>query len=90
MSSIIFTDRRTLPKCPYKVTAFSPEGATHPTRESTLSRGERVSASGAFTSRRTTGEGLVPSEMGRKKPLTRPATAGENAVAGHPLPKGDG
>jgi hypothetical protein len=27
---------------------------------------------------------------GRKKPLTRPATAGESAVAGHPLPKGEG
>ena len=26
----------------------------------------------------------------RKKPLTRPATAGESAVAGHPLPKGEG
>ena len=25
-----------------------------------------------------------------KKPLTRPATAGESAVAGHPLPKGEG
>ena len=24
----------------------------------------------------------------RKQPLTRPAPAGENAVAGHPLPKG--
>jgi hypothetical protein len=59
-------------------------------RESALSRGERVSASGAFTSRRTTGEGLVPSEMGRNRPLTRPATAGEGAVAGHPLPKGEG
>jgi hypothetical protein len=44
--------------------------------ESALSRGERVSASGAFTSRRTTGEGLVPSELGRKRPLTRPGTAG--------------
>ena len=26
----------------------------------------------------------------RKKPLTRPATAGEGAVAGHPLPSGEG
>ena len=26
----------------------------------------------------------------RKKPLTRPATAGESAIAGHPLPKGEG
>ena len=26
----------------------------------------------------------------RKKPLTRPATAGESALAGHPLPKGEG
>ena len=26
----------------------------------------------------------------RKKPLTRPATAGESAVAVHPLPKGEG
>jgi hypothetical protein len=26
----------------------------------------------------------------RKKPLTRPAMAGENAIAGHPLPKGEG
>ena len=26
----------------------------------------------------------------RKEPLTRPATAGESAVAGHPLPKGEG
>jgi hypothetical protein len=26
----------------------------------------------------------------RKKPLTRPATAGESAVAGHPLPTGEG
>ena len=25
-----------------------------------------------------------------KRPLTRPATAGESAVAGHPLPKGEG
>jgi len=25
-----------------------------------------------------------------KRPLTRPATAGENAVAGHPLPQGEG
>jgi hypothetical protein len=25
-----------------------------------------------------------------KKPLTRPATAGESAVAGHPLRKGEG
>ena len=25
-----------------------------------------------------------------KKPLTRPPTAGESAVAGHPLPKGEG
>ena len=25
-----------------------------------------------------------------KQPLTRPATAGESAVAGHPLPKGEG
>ena len=28
--------------------------------------------------------------MARKQPLTRPATADENAVAGHPLPKGEG
>jgi hypothetical protein len=26
----------------------------------------------------------------RKKPLTRPATAGESTAAGHPLPKGEG
>ena len=26
----------------------------------------------------------------RKQPLTRPATAGESTVAGHPLPKGEG
>jgi hypothetical protein len=26
----------------------------------------------------------------RKKPLTRPATAGESAIAGHTLPKGEG
>jgi hypothetical protein len=26
----------------------------------------------------------------RKKPLTRPATTGESAIAGHPLPKGEG
>ncbi len=26
----------------------------------------------------------------RKRPLTRPATADENAVAAHPLPKGEG
>jgi len=25
-----------------------------------------------------------------KRPLTRPSTAGENAGAGHPLPKGEG
>jgi hypothetical protein len=25
-----------------------------------------------------------------REPLTRPATAGESAVAGHPLPKGEG
>jgi len=25
-----------------------------------------------------------------KEPLTRPATAGESAVAGHPLPQGEG
>jgi hypothetical protein len=24
------------------------------------------------------------------RPLTRPATAGESAVAGHPLPRGEG
>jgi hypothetical protein len=55
-----------------------------------LSLGERVSTAGAFISRRATGEGLFPSEMGRKKHLARTATAGENAVAGHPLPKGEG
>ena len=26
----------------------------------------------------------------QNRPLTRPATAGENAVAGHPLPRGEG
>ena len=28
--------------------------------------------------------------MARKQPLIRPATADENAVVGHPLPKGEG
>ena len=32
----------------------------------------------------------TPGACARKQPLTRPATAGESAVAGHPLPKGEG
>jgi hypothetical protein len=59
---------------------------------------ERINNNGQMKSRRGTQKtrtSALPHGVDKmvwegKKPLTRPATAGESAVAGHPLPKGEG